>query len=78
MEALVLQDGSCLLDRKTLVAILKTYTNKEHLTFEAGPNWIKFGTTIMNTAGYSTKAEAPGEFQVFPVRDTWITRFAMA
>lgn len=76
MEALVLQDGTCSLDLKSFLSVLRTYEGKENLIFEAGPNWIKFGTTIMNTTAYSPKAVAPGKFQVFPVTDTWLARIS--
>jgi len=75
-EALVLQDGTCSIDLKPFLAMLNGYENKEHLMFEAGPNWIKFGATILNTAGYSPRAEAPGEIQSVPLTVRWRARAA--
>lgn len=72
IEALVFEDGTCTLDRKLLTQFVRTYKPKNNLTIEANAKFIEFGGSRLNVLGYSAKATPPGEFQVFPVTDTWV------
>ena len=69
IEALVLEDGQCVLNRKRFLSVLGTYKEKKILTIEADAGWLKIGSFSIAVRNYSPQARAPGEFQVFPVTD---------
>jgi hypothetical protein len=69
IEALVFEDGQCVLDRKRFVYVLETYKGKKHLTIEVGEKWLKIGGFSLAIRDYAPQAKPPGEFQVFPVTD---------
>ncbi|MSR67187.1 MAG: hypothetical protein EXS24_07440 [Pedosphaera sp.] len=69
MEALVLKDGGCTLPREVFLKLLKSYAPKPHITIEADERTVRFGSTTLNSVGYSPTATPPGHFQVFPVTD---------
>ena len=72
VEALVLQEGTCLLPHDVFVKLLKSYAPKENITVEAGERAIKFGSTTLPVSGFSSTVTPPGQFQVFAVTDTWV------
>lgn len=69
MEALVLEDGGCTLPREVFLKLLKSYTPKPHIIIEADERMVRFGSTTLNSVGYSPTATPPAQFQVFPVTD---------
>ncbi len=68
-EALVFEDGQCILPRARFLGVLQTYVGKKHLTVEVDAAALRIGNFSMSHSGYRPHAEAPGEFQVFPVSD---------
>jgi hypothetical protein len=72
VEALVFEDGTCLLSHKTFLKLLKTHFPKKNITVEADEHKIKFATTTLPVGGYSSTVTPPGKFKVFPVTDDWI------
>lgn len=69
MEALVLEEGGCTVPREVFLELLKSYAPKPHLTIEADERTVRFGSTTLNSVGYSPTATPPAKFQVFPVPD---------
>src|SRR5437016_2468073 len=71
-EALVFEDGECLVPGKHFSRILKSYRGKKNLTIDVDEKGLRIGGFSMSVRGYSPHAEPPGEFQVFPVTDTGV------
>lgn len=71
-EALVLEDGSCLVPHDMLLKLIRTYHPKKAVTMESDGQTLKFGSTTLPVSGYSTDVRPPAKFQVFPVMDTGI------
>src|ERR1017187_8587137 len=74
VEALVFDDGTCLLSHKTFLKLLKTHFPKKNITVEADEHKIKFATTTLPVSGYSRSVTPPGKFKIFPVTDDWISQ----
>jgi hypothetical protein len=74
VEALVFDDGTCLLSHKTFLKLLKTHFPKKNITVEADEHKIKFATTTLPVSGYSRTVTPPGKFKIFPVTDDWISQ----
>ncbi len=72
VEALVLEDGGCVLQSKPLMMLLKNYPEKIHLTFEAAPHFLRFAGSTMNIQSYTRAVQPPDRFQVFAVTDAWV------
>ena len=74
VEALVFEDGTCLLSHKTFLKLLKTHFPKKNIIVEADEHKIKFATTTLPVSGYSRTVTPPGKFKIFPVTDDWISQ----
>ena len=74
VEALVLEDGTCILEHKTFLRLLKMHFPKKNVTIEADEHKIKFATTTLPISGYSRTVTSPGKFKVYPVTDDWLTQ----
>lgn len=74
IEALVLEDGTCLLEHKTFLKLLKMHFPKKNITVEVDEHKITFATTTLPISGYSRTVTPPGEFKVFPVTDDWLSQ----
>ncbi len=72
-EALVLEDGTCLVDFKLFLRLLKSHTKKTTLYVEADEKRIEFVTTTLPVTEFSRNATPPGEFRIYPVTDGWLT-----
>ena len=72
IETLVLEDGACTVPRIKFLKILKTFHPKPNVTLEADESGLKIESFVMKATSFSAVAVAPGEFQVFPVTDTWL------
>jgi hypothetical protein len=59
MEALVLEEGGCTVPREVFLKLLKSYAPKPHLTIEADERTVHFGSTTLNSAGYSPSVQPP-------------------
>lgn len=73
IEALVLEDGTCLVEQKTFVRLLKTYRPKKDITVEGAEGRITFATTTLDALEYSRTVTPPGQFQTFSVTDDWLS-----
>lgn len=76
-EALVLQDGSCVVDIDRLLPVIRTYAGVPNLTFEAGDGYLQFRNTRLPSTHYRDQAEPPGRFAEAPFNDTWLVSSAM-
>lgn len=72
IEALVLQDGACTLDRTMFTDLVKTYAGRTNLTIEANERFLQIANTRINIQNFSPTASPPAKFQVFRVTDTWV------
>jgi hypothetical protein len=72
IEALVLRDGSCMLDRRRFLAVLKTYASKQQMTFDLEDRVLRFGSTEIGVPVSNRTAKAPEKFRTFPFDDSWI------
>jgi hypothetical protein len=72
-EALVLEDGTCLVDFKLFLKLLKSHSKKKTLYVEADAKRIKFVSTTLPVTGFSKAVTPPGEFKLYPVTDGWLT-----
>jgi hypothetical protein len=72
-EALVLEDGTCLLNFKLFLKLLKSHTKKKIVHVEVNAQRIKFVTTTLPVTKFSRSATPPGEFKIYPVTDGWLT-----
>ena len=73
-EALVFEDGTCILQQSVFLKVLKTYTTKLNIIIEAGGTSLKFFSTTLPITDFSRTAIPPGKFQVFPVTDLTVLR----
>jgi hypothetical protein len=69
VESLVLAEGQCALPLTKFLAVLKTYKNRQHLTFEVDAGGLRIGNFQMPVDSFSPQAQPPGKFQVFPAAD---------
>jgi hypothetical protein len=69
VEALVLEDGECVLPRIKFVQVLKTYRGRKNLTMEADVEGLRIGSFTLRVEGFRPHASPPARFQVFPVTD---------
>jgi hypothetical protein len=69
VEALVLQDGACVLAHDLFLKLLKSYAPKVSLTFEGNEKSIRFATTALPISSYAATAVPPGHFQTMAVTD---------
>lgn len=74
VEALVIQEGACSVPRVKLVQILRTFHPKQNLIIEASANGLKIGGFTMPVIRFSSEAQAPGRFNVYPVTDAWLVK----
>ena len=72
-EALVLEDGTCVVDYKLFLRLLKSHTKKKTLYVEVDEKRIKFVTTSLPVTEYSRSVTPPGEFKIYPVTDGWLS-----
>jgi hypothetical protein len=73
IEALVFEDGTCFLEHKAFLKLLKTYFPKKNITVEANERNIQLGGSTRPVSGYSRTVTPPGKFQVFNVTDEWLS-----
>jgi hypothetical protein len=71
-EALVVEDGTCVVPRSTFLKLLQSYKDKQNLTIEADSSALRVGSTTLGHLGYTPTAVPLDRFDVFPVTDTWI------
>jgi len=69
VEALVLEDGSCVLPRVAFMKVLRTYQGRRNLTVEVLGNWLHMAGFSIRVREPSYMATPPANFRVFPVRD---------
>jgi hypothetical protein len=74
IEALVLEDGTCLLEHKVFLDLLKSHFPKKNIIIAADERKITFATTTIRTSGFSRIVTAPGKFRDFPVTDDWLSK----
>src|SRR5258706_244015 len=74
IEALVLEDGTCFLEHKIFLKLLKTHFPKKNITVEGDEHKITFATTTLPVSGYSRTFTPPAKFKVFSVTDVWISQ----
>lgn len=72
-EALVFRDGGCWQPLETFLALIKSYSNKEHITIEADEKSLRVGSSTLNVLGYMTDVRPPAHFFVGRVTDTWVS-----
>jgi hypothetical protein len=68
-EALVLEDGTCLVNHKLFLKLLKMHSGKKNLTIEVDERRIKFATTQLPVTEFSRSAKPPAKFKIHPVTD---------
>jgi len=73
-EALVFKEGTCLLEHKTFLKLLKTHFPKKNINVEADEREIQFAATTLPVSGYFRNVTPPGKFKVFPVTDGWLSQ----
>jgi hypothetical protein len=73
-EALVFEDGTCVLDYKVFLRLLKMHPKKKNLIIEVDERRITFATTALPVTQFSRAVTSPGKFKVFHVTDDWISR----
>ena len=74
IEAMVFEDGTCFLEHKTFLKLLKMHFPKKNITVEVDEQKIKFASTTLPISGFSRTAIPPGKFKVFPVTDDWLSQ----
>jgi len=75
VETLVLEDGTCLVNFKLFLKLLKMHSKKKFLHVEADARGIKFLTTTLPVTEFSSNATPPGDFKIYPVTDSWLSLF---
>ena len=68
-EALVFEDGECVLPCQMFLRLLKTYKGQKLCTIEANETGLCIGRFSMPVKAYSPTATPPAAFHVFPVTD---------
>ena len=71
-EALVLQDGSCVVDLDQILVLVRTYAGVPNLTFEAGDDYLQFRSTRINAHSQEANPSPPGHFRPIHINDTWL------
>ena len=74
IEALVLEDGTCFLEHKSLLKLLKSYFPKKNITIEVNERVIQLENSTRAVRGYSRTFTPPGKFHVFQVADEWLSK----
>ena len=69
VEALVLEDGTCLLGHDVFLKVLRTYAPKVHISIRVDESTLKLGSTTLPISGYSRTVTPPGKFQMIPLSD---------
>lgn len=72
VEALVFEDGTCLLNHKLFLQLLRMHRKRKNIIVEVNEHRITFATTTIPVSGYSPVATSPGKFQMFQVTDNWL------
>jgi len=62
VDATVSEDGQCLLDRKSFVAVLKTFKGKDPLPIEVNEGRLAIDSFSMPVKEWSAHAEIPENF----------------
>jgi hypothetical protein len=52
-EALVVEDGTCVVPRSTFLKLLQSYKDKQNLTIEADSSALRVGSTTLGHLGYT-------------------------
>ena len=77
-ETLVFEDGTCFLQQKMFLQVLKTYKTKPDVTIEADGRTLRFFSTTLEITDFSHTVTAPGKFQTTAparhVRDSHVSR----
>ena len=68
IEALVLEDGTCLLPYDHFLKLLKSHAPRINISMEANETAIRFATTALPVTEYSSAVKPPGQFQRFTAR----------
>ncbi|MSU61886.1 MAG: hypothetical protein EXS31_05735 [Pedosphaera sp.] len=72
VEALVMSEGSCRIERVVLLKFLKSYHPRPNVTVEARPGALQLVNSTVPINGFTTEAVAPDKLQSFAVtRDAW-------
>ena len=66
VEAVVVADGTCMVNYKIFLEILKMHPEKKILMIEADERRISFATTTLPISQFSKTVISPGKVQVFP------------
>ena len=74
IEAPVLEDGTCNVPRMKFLKVLRTFHPKQNLTLSVDENGLRIEGFLLEVTRFSPTTAAPGEFQIFPVTDTWLTQ----
>jgi hypothetical protein len=74
IEALVLEEGACNVPRMKFLKVLRTFHPKPNITVTADAGGLRIESFLMKVTCFSPVATVPGEFQVFPVTDTWLAQ----
>ena len=74
IEALVLEDGACNVPRMKFLEVLRTFHPKQNITLAADAGGLRIESFSMKVTSFSSVAAAPGQFQVFPVTDSWLAQ----
>jgi hypothetical protein len=74
VEAMVFEDGTCLLDYKLFLKLLKTHSKKKNVMVEIDERRITFATATLDVTQYSHAVVSPGKFKVFHVTDDWVSQ----
>ena len=69
IEALVLEDGTCLLPYDHFLKLLKSHAPRINISMEANETAIRFATTALPVTEYSSAVKPPGQFQRFTASD---------
>lgn len=69
VEALVLEDGTCLLEHEVFIKVLRTYAPKAHISIRVDERTMKLGSTTLPVSGYSRSVTPPQQFQMIPLSD---------
>jgi hypothetical protein len=71
-EALVFQNGGCLVSLEPFLGLLKSYSKRKNITIEVDENSLHVLTSSLSINDYTVNAAPPADFIVGRVTDTWV------
>jgi len=72
-EALVLEEGGCRQPLEPFLALVKSYSTKEHITIQADEKTLRVYNSSRSVFDYTRDVKPPADFVVGRVTDTWLT-----